>query len=275
MVVKSAAAPRRRDPIRAACDFIGAYLGLNLSAAMEYRVAFFSQVVGMALNDSMMIFFWWLFFQQFPQVGGWQLADVLRLWGVVAAAFGLAMGIFGQSPRLATLIAQGQLDYYLSLPKDVLLHVLVSRMSTSAWGDVAFGLIAFGVAGDVTATSALLFVVLSLTGCAIFVSFHVVVGSLAFWVGNSEAASTQASSALINFATYPGSIFQGWVKLLTFTLIPAGMLGHVPAELLRRFDPLVLAGVIAFAIGWIGLAIVVFRVGLRRYESGSLVVLRG
>jgi len=254
---------------------IWAYTGLNLSAAMEYRAAFISQVLGMALNDAMMIFFWYLFFRQFPRVGGWGLPDILRLWGIAAVGFGLATALFGQCVRLATLISGGQLDYFLALPKDTLLHVLISRMSTSAWGDVAFGIVAFLLAGDLRPTTILLFVVFAATGCAICVAYHVLVGSLAFWLGNSEAVSSQASATLINFSTYPGSIFHGWVKVLTFTLIPAALVGHLPVELLRQFDPLAFLAVLAFAIASLALAAFVFRLGLRRYESGSLIVLRG
>lgn len=260
--------------IRQSVGLAWAYAGLNLSAAMEYRVAFASQVVGMALNDAIMIFFWYLYFRQFPQVGGWGLADILRLWGVVALAFGLGTALFGQCVRLATLIANGQLDYYLALPKDTLLHVLVSRMSVSAWGDVAFGVVAFLLAGDLRPVSLVLFALFAVTSCAVFVAYHVLVGSLAFWLGNSEAVGSQASASLMNFATYPGSIFHGWVKLLTFTLIPAALIGHLPVALLRRFDPLVFLGVVGFALGITLLSIAVFRLGLRRYASGSLVVLR-
>lgn len=255
--------------------FVAAYVVLNLSAAIEYRAAFLSQVVGMAVNDGIMIVFWWLFFRRFPRVGGWGLADVLLLWGVVAAAFGLGTAVFGNCTRLASMIATGQLDYYLALPKNVLLHLLVSRSSTSAWGDVAFGLVAFVAAGDLRPTTALLFLALTATGCAVFVAYHVLVGSAAFWIGNAESFSAQASSALINFSTYPGSIFEGWIKVLTFTLIPAAMIGHVPVGLLRRFDPLAFLGVVAFAVLSVSISAAVFQVGLRRYESGNLVGLRG
>lgn len=263
------------EAFRRYLGFLGAYVWLNLASAMEYRVAFLSQVVGMVLNDAIMIVFWYLFFQQFPRIGGWGLSDVLRLWAIVAVSFGLGTAIFGHSVRLPTLIANGQLDYYLTLPKDVLLHVLISRMSPSAWGDVAFGLVAFAAAGDLRPGTVGLFLILSVLGCAIFVAYHVLVGSIAFWIGNAETLVNQASATLVSFATYPGSIFQGWVKIVTFTLIPAAMLGHVPVQLLRSFDPLVFAGLVAFSLGISVLAVVVFRLGLRRYESGSLVAMRG
>jgi ABC-2 type transport system permease protein len=261
--------------VRRLFDFVAAYTLLNLSSAMEYRAAFVSQVIGMALNDGIVIVFWWLFFLRFPRVAGWELVDVLRLWGVVATAFGLETAIFGNGPRLATLIATGQLDYYLSLPKDVLLHVLISRSSTSAWGDVLFGIVAFGLAGDLRPATLLLYLIFTLSGGAVLVAYHVLVGSAAFWIGNADSLSAQASGALINFSTYPGSIFRGWLKLVTFTLIPAGVIGHVPVELLRRFDPLVFAGVIGVSVIFVVVSVIVFRAGLGRYESGNLLALRG
>ncbi len=255
--------------------FVLAYLELNLSAAMEYRVAFISQTVGMVLNDGMMLVFWWMFFQRFPLVGGWKLTDVVRLWAIVAVSFGLGSGVFGNCMRLAPMIARGQLDYYLTLPKDALLHTLVSRMSTSAWGDVLFGVIAFLAAGSLTPVRVALFVMLALMSCAIFVAFNVIVGSIAFWFGNAETLSSQATSAIVSFATFPGGIFQGWVKVLTFTLIPAAMLGHVPVDQLRNPSPLPVLGVAAFAAGIVLLAVTVFRLGLRQYQSGNLVQLQG
>ncbi|MHB8575524.1 MAG: ABC transporter permease [Dehalococcoidia bacterium] len=255
--------------------FVAAYLALNFSAAMEYRAAFVSQTIGMMLNDGLMIVFWVLFFQRFPRVSGWGLRDVLALWGIVAASFGLGVGLFGNTTKLAAVIARGQLDFYLTTPKNTLLHVLVARMSTAAWGDVAFGVVAFLAAGSLSAGRVLLFVLLCITGCAVFVAYHVIVGSLAFWFGNAETLAPQASGALVNFATYPGGIFRGWVRLLTFTAIPAAMLGHVPVEQLRRPDPRTLAGIVAFANAAIAIAATMFELGLRRYQSGNLIELRG
>src|SRR5207237_7180723 len=106
-------------------------------------------------------------------------------------------------------------------------------------------------------------------------AFHVLCGSIAFWLGNSEALSTQASATLINFSTYPGSIFQGWAKVLTFTLVPAAFVSHLPVELLRQFDVRAYLAVLGGAAAFTLLATAVFRLGLRRYESGSLLTLRG
>ncbi len=254
---------------------VSAYMRLNLAAAMEYRVSFLVQMVGMALNDALMLVFWWIYFTRFPQVGGWTLREVLMLFGLVAAAFGLAIVVFGNSVRLATLIVQGQLDYYLSMPRNTLLHILVSRMGLAAWGDLSFGVLALVLAGQFDLATGGLACLLVAMSTAIFVAFLVMVGSLAFFVGNAETAASQAQGILVMFATYPGSVYHGWVRVLLFTAIPAAFVGHIPVDLLREFDLLRLAAVAGFVLVIWVVALCVFWWGLRRYESGNLVVLQG
>ena len=109
----------------------------------------------------------------------------------------------------------------------------------------------------------------------IFVAYSVIAGSLAFWLGNAESAAFQAQQAVITFSIYPGAMFSGWIRLLLFTVVPAAFISHIPVELLRAFDPLLLAGLLGFTALSVVLAGVVFHIGLRRYESGNLLVLRG
>lgn len=255
--------------------FVGYYLGLNLAGALEYRAAFIAQALGMFLNDAVFAVFWVLYFNRFPSVGGWEARDVGMVWAVAATSIGLATGLFGNCNRLATIVMQGQLDYYLSLPKDTLLHVLVSRSGLAGWGDVLFGLGAYLVFGHHDLASTMLYVLLILVSMVIFIAYSVIAGSLAFWLGSAEAAAFQAQQAVITFSIYPGAMFSGWTRLLLFTVVPAAFISHIPVDLLRTFDPLLLAGLLGFAAFSVALAGGVFYVGLRHYESGNLVVLRG
>src|SRR5256885_2534883 len=125
--------------LRTELAFVWAYVKANMKIALEYRFAFWANVLSMFLNDVMWVVFWAVFFTNFPQVRGYDLRDVLTIWAVAALGFGIAVGIFGNCTRYAALVARGELDFYLLLPRPVLLHVLVSRMSMSAWGDAVFG----------------------------------------------------------------------------------------------------------------------------------------
>lgn len=254
--------------------FIGGYVAANLQGALEYRVSFVSQVVAMLINDLVWLIFWLAYFGSFPLVAGWGRAEIITLWAVAAAAFGVADTFFGGTLRLAGMIARGELDFFLALPKPVLLHMLLSRMNLTAPGDVLFGVAVYGFLIRPGLGDAALFALFTLTGAIIFVAFGTLTQSLAFWLGNAEGLGQQFFNALLSFSTYPTTIFRGVVKAVLFTVIPAGFITYVPVQLLRSFSWPMLGGLLLFTCAVAMAAIMVFNAGLRRYESGNLVLMR-
>jgi ABC-2 type transport system permease protein len=264
--------------IRVHARFVWDYAVANFLMAVEYRASFISQVVGMVLNDSMWITFWWIYFTRFQVLqgvqGGYGIQDVLALWAVVAVAFGLSAGLFGNMMYIAEFVSQGKLDYYLTLPKNVLLHVLVSRMDITGLGDLLFGTGVFIIFLQPSPERIALFLFLAVCASVLFLAFNILWQSLAFWLGNAEGLASQMWQALITFSTYPDPLFRGLVRGLLFTVVPAAFMSYIPVQLLRQFDPALIAGEIAAAAGALALAVLVFYRGLRRYESGSLMTVR-
>jgi ABC-2 type transport system permease protein len=66
------------------------------------------------------------------------------------------------------------------------------------------------------------------------------------------------------------TIFTGVVRLLLFTIIPAGFISFVPLQLLKQFSLPLLGGMVGFTALMGALAVGIFSLGLRRYESGNL-----
>lgn len=264
--------------VRTTLSFLFSLWKTNLLSAMEYRVAFLLQVLGMMLNNAFYFVFWVIFFDRFEQVNGWGLADMFLLFGVVAVAFGAGTYLFGNALHLAGIIANGELDYYLSLPKPVLLHVLASRSVASSAGDFFYGLFSFAAAVVVTDEFSGGMLARYLLACvaamAVVVGFLVLVQSLAFWMGNASLLTGNAVNAIITFSLYPITLFDGTAKLLLFTVIPAAFVGALPAQFVRTFDAASLGQLLLGATVFLGLAIVVFYRGLRRYESGSAIQVR-
>lgn len=247
---------------------------INLAGAMEFRLSFFLTAGMMFINNFMWLFFWSLFFHRFPAVNGWELSDIMMLWAVTAGGFGWANVLFGNFNRLATIIATGQLDVYLAQPKPVLLNVLASRMSLTAIGDLLFGFAVYGIAGDHSLRGALLFGFGLLLAGAIIMFFTLAANTLAFFIGNAEGLAYQLFNGFLAITTYPTDIFKGAVRIVLFTLVPAGLVSYVPIGLLRDMRPGFVAGATAAAIVLMALAIVLFRSGLRRYGSGNQLALR-
>ena len=257
--------------IRREFIFLLALWKANLLAAMEYRVAFLSQVVGMILNNALYFIFWVLFFDRFQEVRGWGLDDMLLLFGIVATGFGLASFLFGNVMSLSEVISEGRLDYYLSLPRPVLIHVLASSSIPSGMGDFVYGLFSFAMAGHLTPPALVRFVFGALLAMLIFLSVLVIAHSMAFWLGNANMLAAQATNAILTFALYPITLFDGTAKFLLFTVLPAAFVGAIPAEFVRAFSWGQFGQLLGAALLFLGLAVFLFHRGLRRYESGSAI----
>lgn len=266
---RSAVCPRAR-----LVRFVAAYVKANFEIALEYRAAFWAQVFGMLLNDAMWLAFWGLFFRRFQTVRGYEFRDVVMVWAVAALAFGLATGLFGNAWRFATQIAQGGLDFYLVLPKPVLLHLAISAMDVSAWGDVLFGLSQFLLFVQPSPGRLALFMLVCLAAMAVLVAYGIAANSLAFWLGNAEGVARELQNTLLIFSTYPSALFGGVAKLLLFTVVPAGFVTYVPVDLLRSWSWPLAGALAGAAVLSVALAGAIFSLGLRRYESGNLLAMR-
>lgn len=253
--------------------FLAGYLKLNLSIAMAYRGSFLAQAFFMAVNDALLLFFWWVLFTRFPSVAGWGFRQIVTLYAVSAASFGLGAAFCSNFLNLSRVIAEGQLDYYLTTPQDPFLHVLVAKGWFAGWGDLAFGAVCIALVGG-SPWRILLFPLLILCGAAVMVSCGFIYRSLGFFWGQSEAFSGQLQECLLTFSLWPGEIFPAGLRLVFFTIIPAGFVAYLPVRLLAHFSWPLLLGLIAAAAGFVALARVVFHAGLKRYESGNLVAMR-
>lgn len=260
--------------LKSYASFLLEYLKANLAMQIEYKASFVGRVIGMILNDAMWLSFWLLYFARFPVVQGWERADVVTLWAICAFGFGLCFSVFGNINRIASIVIRGELDFYLTYPRHVLLHLAVSRMDPTALGDVAFGLMVFFALVKPTYVQAFLFIVSGFFVACIFFGFTVLVHSLAFVLGSSEMLSDHATNTLIHFSTYPSDVFDRPTKLVLFTLIPAGFINSVPVSVIKDFSPTFFAGLAACGILLVLGSNRIFKSLLRKYESGNLMQVR-
>jgi ABC-2 type transport system permease protein len=251
--------------------FLLAVWQANLQSIMEYRISFLTQVVGMMLNNFIYFAIWIIFFDRFKNVRGWGIGDMYITYGVLASAFGLVSLLFGNAFMLSDIINNGRLDYYLSLPRPVLLHTLASRTIASGMGDFTYGFLSFAVSGQFSWDGLLRFVLAMLLAATVFASFLILVQSLAFWMGVINNLTNLAVNAIITFGIYPITLFDNYAKLILFTVIPAAFMGAVPAAFIHAFTWQTLAELLAGAAVFLFIAVTIFRLGLKRYESGSAI----
>ncbi len=136
-------------------------------------------------------------------------------------------------------------------------------------GDFAYGFLSYGLSGQFSWDGLLRFVLATLLIATVFVSFLILIQSLAFWMGVISNLTSLFVNAMLTFGIYPTTLFDNYAKLILFTIIPEALMGAVPAEFIRAFTWQTLAQMLVGAIVFLFIAVAVFRLGLRRYESGS------
>jgi ABC-2 type transport system permease protein len=249
--------------------FARALVATNLKATLAQRGAFVMQVVFMALNNFTFFVFWWALMRRVTVIRGWQLADVQLLFGLVAVSFGLTVTVAGGVRHLGRLIEDGDLDTLLTQPRSVLVYALGIRSQPSGIGDLISGLIFIATSGQVSWRAVPLLLAAVLASALVLVACGIAFFSLAFWLGKVETLARQLWELLITFSLYPEPLFGGVLRLALFTVLPAGFVAWLPVRTVHAPS---IASVCPLALGataFLGLAVLMFDRGLRRYASGS------
>lgn len=110
----------------------------NIMREMLNKVTFLMNVTFMILNNASILIQWFVLFRLREDIGGYTMREVMLLWGLMAASFGLSHILFARVYSLPELIVSGKLDSYLVQPKNVLLGVMTSSTNISAIGDLLY-----------------------------------------------------------------------------------------------------------------------------------------
>ncbi len=245
------------------------YFRTNLASAMEYRVSFLMQAVGMAINDVFFLFFWWMVFQQSSSLGGYGFRDVMSIWALSASTFGFLHIFFGNVRKMNALVQSGELDIFLLQPRDPYIHAHTARMNFSAWGDFGYAVLLFiGISG-LHPLKWLLFLLFTVGGALLLGAVLSTVDALVFFWGDSSGVTRLVTEFMLNFSLYPESIFRPGVKWIIYTVLPTAFVVFIPYKVIQHFNLPVCLGVFALDIVAVLLARQVFKAGLKRYASGN------
>lgn len=246
------------------------YFIFNLKCSLEYRASFIIQVIGMIINNSSFLFFWWVLYSNVDTIGGYTFSDTMILWGLASSTYGFTHIIFGNVQELSNTIITGELDSYIIQPKDIVINSCASRTQVSAWGDLIYGYILFAISGRAEILPLLLYTLFIATGGIIYFASLLIVNSLALYFGNIEGTKRIVEMFILAFSTYPEGIFGKYFRFIFYTLIPVGFMSFLPVNIMKEFNAVGILAVITSAILYVFIGYRVFYGGLKRYESGNM-----
>lgn len=247
----------------------------NLKSAVEYKKSFFVQMILMLVNNGFFLIFWVVVFNiNGGSIEGITMKDVLYLWAIPPASYGLSNFLFGGFREINRYIVNGTLDTYFLQPKNMLLSVGVSKTDFGACGDLIYGLVLGIIACDSIGE---MFLIISyiIFGTILTASTFIIIRSLAFYLGEiDQLAHVYENSLFITLSTYPMNIFSDFFKFLMYTVIPVAYLIHIPINLIYNFDIKQYLLVIVVSILSFVIANIFFNKSLKKYESGNSMLMR-
>ncbi len=233
------------------------------------RGNFAIQVGGMIVIDIFFLTLWVLFFAGFRSIGGWTLSDMALLFGLTMSVVGISGVFFGGYRDMAATLLRGELDALLTQPKGLIPRLLARESIATAWGDLAGAVFVLGVFAKLEWTDLPALLLAIAAGTTVYVSASISFASLAFWAAGARTFARDLTDFMLLFSSYPGSIYQGAVKTIAFTILPAGFVVLAPMGMVRNPGVQTLALMLFGAVVYGAIAVGLFHLGVARYRRGA------
>ncbi len=258
-------------------QLIGSFMRVSIQEEMAYRANFLISVLNSLLSLGTGILAIVVLFSQVSAIHGWTFAATLALLGTYLILSALRNMVIGTSfERLAGLdgeIWTGRFDFTLLRPLPVQFLASFRYWKLLPALDLLLGAGVVGIAVARLPQSLTLWQVISFLlalGIAILLLYAILLlfTSLVFW--SAGFLFTWVFDGLFQLARYPLGLYPGWTRLILTWVIPVGVMTTIPARALTgTLSPFVLAAFFVFAVLLVIGASLLFKFGLKRYESAS------
>ena len=245
----------------------------NIKNEKELKSSFIISVVGMMLNNISFLVLWYYFGKTVGELNGWKPMDIFGLYGFSCTSFGIVASLFSGLFEIPSYISTGNFDKYLLTPKNILLKVSTSKISTSAFGDLLFGItcfIIFSVYSKISLIQLMLAVFLIIISSIVFYAFSLVCMSISFYLMDGYNVSQGLYGMFVSSSIYHGGAYTGMLRIIFTFLMPSLLLGVIPVEIIKNASLKSIIMIVLLAICWLIFSIVFFYKSLKKYESNNL-----
>lgn len=244
----------------------------NFLNARELKSAFIISIIGMVLNNFSFTFLWLYFGKSVGVLNGFAPMDIFGIYAINTTSYGIVCAFLYGLYNIPSYISSGNFDKFLITPKNTLVKVVTSSISTSAFGDLLFGItcfIIFCLSTKIGLIGILLMILFTFLSTVVFFSFSLFCMSISFYLMDGENISTGLYSMFVGSSLYHGGAFTGVLKAIFIFIIPSLLLGAVPLEIILNFSFYKVLLLIALSLFWLIFSIYFFYRSLKKYESNN------
>lgn len=252
------------------------FIAQRIKMLMEYRVDFLTGAMSFMINQITNIIFISIIFSQIPHLDGYLFYEIIFIYGFSLIPKGLDHLLTDNLWKVAYFVVRkGDFDKYLTRPISPLVHVIMENIQFDALGEFVVGVVlvvysSFKLSLNYTFANIVLMLAAIIAGAVIFTAIKIVGAAIAFWIKQSGSI-LQIFYGVSDFARYPTTIYNGFVRNIITYIIPFAFTAYYPARyILRGSNPLFnIGGAVVAAAILLGISIVVWNKGLSAYESAG------
>jgi ABC-2 type transport system permease protein len=266
MAVRVAVAARLR-PARRLVYIYFRCLGQQMKAILAYEADFAILMFSAVLVQIVGFAFIWAIFQRIPSVNGWTFWQVVMMYALIYVTEGVGSLFFEGTWRVSQLVYDGQFDQMLLRPISPIVQVLAGAVGFNGLGNIVTGMVLIGISManspiEWTPGRLVMFAILLVSTSTIRVAS-------AFWIRTPWSLVPTFVHQLGDFAKYPITIYSLGVQALIVVAVPFAFISFFPTAYVFGMEAWSLAGLLTplVALYCLFIAVVLFRIGLRHYES--------
>jgi len=251
-------------------------LGQQMKAILAYEADFVVMLFSAVIVQIAGFLFIWTIFQRIPTINGWSMWQVVMMYALIFVTEGVGSLFFEGTWRLSNLVYTGQFDQMLVRPLSPIVQVLANAVGFNGLGNIVTGLvlIVIGILNTPvqwTPGRLLMLVILVASAATIRVAINLGSAASAFWIKAPWSMVPMFVHQLGEFAKYPITIYSVAVQALIVIAVPFAFVSFFPTAFIFGVEAWSIQGLLTplVAIYSVVMAVWLFRVGLRRYESSG------
>ncbi|CDR33158.1 ABC transporter permease [Criblamydia sequanensis] len=242
---------------------------------MQHKASFFMLAIAHFLSTFVEIFGIWVLFDRFKSLGGWTLAEMSLIYGVMHMGFATAEAFARGFDTFSTLVKKGDFDRILLRPLGTLFQIatrdvqmmrigrFLQGLAVLSWGFWQLDLSFFS-----SASLVVLFATIGTT--ALFYGLFVIQATLSFWTTETLELMNITTYGGMETGQYPINIYNTPFRLFFTFIIPLAAVGYYPILAALRLEGIYFwFGAMApiAGIAFLLFAIKLWDFGVTRYRS--------
>ena len=254
------------------------YVAISIRTQLQYPASFALATFGHLLGTGVEFLGVLALFDRFGSLSGWRFGEVAFFYGLADLTFSLADALAAGFSNFGAMVKSGDFDRILLRPRSAALQLLGQELTLKRVGrfsQAAVVLVWASMAAGVDWSPAHVLVLLAAVagGVCLFLGLVILQAAAAFWTTETLEVWSAFTHGGNYAAQYPLPIYRPWFRRFFTVVVPLACVQYWPGvAILGRADPLGAPPWVgwvspAAGVAFLGVALLGWRVGVRRYVS--------